>query len=241
MATKKTIGIIGGMGPWATLDLFEKILKYTDAKRDQDHIHVLIDCNSGIPDRTAAIIHSAPSPFPQIRDSALRLESAGADFIIIACNTSHFFIDDLRATIKTPFLSIVEETAKFIVKKKYETAILLGTDGSRKVGIYKKSLEKYNIKAVYPDESMQKEITELIYKGIKSGKNEWDVTHLNKQIQDMESKYKKAVFVLACTELPIAQKKYRMIGNFVDPSSILAVAAIKHAGYRTIKNISDYF
>lgn len=240
MSTKKTIGIIGGMGPWATLDLFEKILRFTDAKKDQDHIHILIDCNSDIPDRTAAIINSAPSPFPKIRDSALRLESAGADFIIIACNTSHYFINDLRAAVKAPFLSIVEETAKFIMKEGYETAILLGTDGSKKVGIYRKSLEQYNIKAIYPDETMQKEITDLIYLGIKSGKKEWDVTDLNKQIQDMESKYKNAVFVLACTELPIAQKKYGMIGNFIDPSSILAVAAIKHAGYNTTNNISFF-
>lgn len=230
----KKVGIIGGMGPLATVDLFEKILEYTDAETDQDHIHIIIDCNSGVPDRTAAIIHSAESPLPMIRSSALRLEAAGADFLIIACNTSHYYLKELHDTVKIPFLNMIEETAKFIKEKGYKAAIILGSEGSMKVGIYKKTLERLGLTAIYPDSVFQQEITNVIYKGIKAGEKEWNVDILNRKIKEYETKYN-AVTVLGCTELPVAQKQYKMIGHFIDPSLILALATIKYAGYKVKK------
>ena len=78
----KTVGIIGGMGPAATCDLMEKIIALTRASRDQEHLHVIADVNTAIPDRTEAILHGGPDPAPEMVKSARRLESAGADFIV---------------------------------------------------------------------------------------------------------------------------------------------------------------
>ena len=86
----KTIGIIGGMGPAATADLMMKIISMTAADSDQDHIPMIIDNNTRIPDRTAAILSGGADPVPEMTASAKRLETAGADFIIIGCNTAHY-------------------------------------------------------------------------------------------------------------------------------------------------------
>ena len=87
--TKRAIGIIGGMGPMATLDLFGKILAHTDAKSDAEHIRVYIDCHTGIPDRTRAILHGGESPVSYIAESACKLAEIGAELLLIPCNTSH--------------------------------------------------------------------------------------------------------------------------------------------------------
>lgn len=89
---KKTIGIIGGMGPLATADLFRKIVTHTQATCDQDHLHVIIDNNTAIPDRTAALLRGGEDPLPQMQKSARMLESDGADCLIMPCNTAHFFM-----------------------------------------------------------------------------------------------------------------------------------------------------
>ena len=85
---KKTIGIIGGMGPLATADLFEKIVGHTKAACDQEHLHVVIDSNTNIPDRTAALLHGGADPLPELTGSARRLEAMGADVLIMPCNTA---------------------------------------------------------------------------------------------------------------------------------------------------------
>ena len=113
---KKTIGIIGGMGPLATADLFTKIINLTKASKDSDHIHILIDNNPKIPDRTSAILYGTESPLPYLIESANRLVSAGADFLIIPCITSHGFYDELSDNVSIPILNIAEETAKYLVK-----------------------------------------------------------------------------------------------------------------------------
>ena len=88
----RNIGIIGGMGPLATCDLMEKIIDYTDAASDQEHIHVLVDSNTNIPDRTEAILHGGENPVPEMVKSAWKLESMGADILIMPCNTAHYLL-----------------------------------------------------------------------------------------------------------------------------------------------------
>ena len=108
---KKIIGIIGGMGPLATADLFEKIIRATAAARDQDFPHVIVDCNTDIPDRTAAILMGGEDPVPQLVRSANTLAAAGADVLIMPCNTAHWFYDDLCLRTHLPVLHMLRLTA----------------------------------------------------------------------------------------------------------------------------------
>ena len=110
----KTIGIVGGMGPAATADLMKKITDMTDADCDQEHIHLLIDSNVNIPDRTAAILHGGEDPVPELLAASKRLESIGADFLIMPCNTAHWFIPALESEVGIPFLNMPVETARLL-------------------------------------------------------------------------------------------------------------------------------
>ena len=115
MCEKKTIGILGGMGPLATADLFQKITLLTEAETDRDHIRVYIDSNANIPDRTAAILNSGPDPVPEMASALRNLEACGADCVIMPCNTAHYFLPRLQAMTEIPFLSILtaaEESCK---------------------------------------------------------------------------------------------------------------------------------
>ncbi len=87
----KTLGILGGMGPLATADLFEKIIRNTKADTDAQHIRVYIDNNPQIPDRTAFIMGSGADPRPEMNASARKLEAMGADILLMPCNTAHYF------------------------------------------------------------------------------------------------------------------------------------------------------
>ncbi len=99
---KKVIGIIGGMGPLATADLFKKIVINTKANTDQEHIKILIDNNTDIPDRTDAIINGGKNPLPQMLKSAVLLWAMGAQILLMPCNTAHYFISQIQKTLISP-------------------------------------------------------------------------------------------------------------------------------------------
>src|SRR2546428_13639792 len=109
--SQKVIGVLGGLGPWATLDLFEKILRLTPAKADQDHLRIIIDNNPKIPDRSPAILGEGEDPTPGLIATAQNLQQAGADFLVIPCNTAHFFYDRIVTAVSIPVLHIMDEVA----------------------------------------------------------------------------------------------------------------------------------
>jgi aspartate racemase len=153
MQNKKTIGIIGGMGPEATADLFNKILNLTPAEQDSDHIHILIDDNPMIPSRVNAIMHGGESPIPELTKMAKSLERSGANFLIMPCNTASYYIEDIRKSVNIPVISIIEETSKYIVNKHYDhkTIGLLGTEMTVRLGLYQKELINNKINVVCHD------------------------------------------------------------------------------------------
>ncbi len=229
----KTIGIIGGMGPAATADIMKKIIDMTDADTDQEHIHLLIDSNTNIPDRTAAILHGGKDPVPEMLASAKRLEAMGADFLIVPCNTAHWFIPVMEKEVGIPFLNMPVETARLLKDRDVTTAAVLATDGTVQSGLYEEALRAEGIQAIYPDEEQQKTVMALIYDCIKRGIT--DPARLPREeiraIGDDLRKRGAQALLLACTELPVA---YSILGLYeddcVDPTSVLAGAAIAAAG-----------
>lgn len=151
--SKKTIGIIGGMGPEATADIFTKIINLTPAEQDSDHIHILIDNNPQIPSRVQAILHNGESPIPELIRMAKSLEKSGADFLIIPCNTASYYINDIRKSVTIPVISIVEETSKYIFKNftQHNVIGLLGTEMTVRLGLYQKELIKNGINLICKD------------------------------------------------------------------------------------------
>ncbi len=104
---EKVVGILGGMGPEATADFFAKVIALTPAKRDQDHLRIIINNNPKIPDRTEAILAKDEALFPILVETAKSLERAGVDFIVIPCNTVHYFYEDLVREVSIPILHMI--------------------------------------------------------------------------------------------------------------------------------------
>ena len=138
---RKTIGILGGMGPLATCDLFSKITQITDASCDQEHVRICIDSNTEISDRTNAIIHHGKDPVPEMVKSAVRLQGLGADVLIMPCNTAHYFYDRILPFVDIPFLSMIDETAKVISDRGLRKIGLLATDGTLQTAVYEKAFK----------------------------------------------------------------------------------------------------
>ena len=150
---EKSIGILGGMGPLATADLLRKIVLLTKAEKDGDHVRVFIDDNPRIPDRTAAILAGGENPLPQMTDSLEKLEKCGASCIIMPCNTAHYFLPELQKKTKTPFISMLEATAKACATRyPGKTAAVLATRGTLATGLYEEALAAEHVPYLIPDE-----------------------------------------------------------------------------------------
>lgn len=246
---EKIIGILGGMGPEATIDLFTKIVKRTKVRKDQDHLRILIDNNPKIPDRTRAIQKRGPSPLPHLIRSAKVLEKAGADFVVIPCVTAHYYYESLRRRINIPILHLVEETMKYLraTQKGIHKVGLIATTGTIQTSLFQKYLTQTGIALVLPTPEVQKKwIMEAIYgeKGIKAvGPSEDSRRLLIKASQKLMDHGAQAV-IAGCTEVPLVLKEGDLSIPIIDPVSILAEAAIKKAlgkkGFRSLPHPSSH-
>lgn len=231
--SKKAIGIIGGMGPAATVDLFKKIVENTDAANDAGHVRVYMDCYPTIPDRTKAILGEGESPVPYLAESAEKLAAIGADFLIMPCNTSHYFYKELSQKSPIPVMNMIRETAKELHKRGIQKVGVLATDGTVKAGIYQKELAVFGIEAVCPSASGQREVMRLIYEGVKADAKQFSADAMCEVVHDLFAQGAE-VLVLGCSELPLGFERYGIpLENTVDAVEILARAAIAAAGYPT--------
>ena len=225
----KTIGIIGGMGPLATVDLFQKIVIHTMATKDQDHIPIVIDNNTRIADRTLAIVKEGPSPVPELIKSGQRLEKAGADMILMGCNTVHYFYQDLAQSLTVPLLHMPKITAKKISQQGWKKVGILGSTGAIFGHVYQDVLEEQGISWVLPKDEEQKIVQKLIYDGVKKGCFPEDAFGFKEVLTSLCDQGAE-VFIMGCTELPVAMEKYNLPYRWVDPTLELAKAGVEMAG-----------
>jgi len=233
----KVIGILGGMGPEATLDCFGKIIKNTPAKTDPEHLRVIMDSNPGIPDRIAAILGDGESPVPALLAGCRGLEKAGADFIIIPCVTVHFFLPQIQAESPLPVLSIIDAVADAIQAEfpKTKTVGLLGTVATVESGLFQKRLARDKIHTLVPDRAQQSKIVAAI-KDIKDTRPlrtqseiTTDLTEAARSLIDLKPKGAGAI-IAGCTEIPLALGQEHLPVPYFDSLTILARAAIRFAG-----------
>jgi aspartate racemase len=232
---KKTIGILGGMGPLATADLFKKIVLMTKAGSDNEHIRIYIDNNAQIPDRTGAILGGGADPVPEMSSALKHLEACGADCIIMPCNTAHYFLPRLQEQTAVPFISILESTAKACAKQfPGKTACVLGTRGTLASGLYNRALEKEGVSCILPNEEQRDVLMYAIYDCVKGGKPLETVREpMEKLLADL-SKEGADYFILGCTELPAAFANTDTGFDLIDPTAVLARAAVRAAGYEVL-------
>lgn len=230
---KKKLGIIGGVGPLATMLVGEMIVKLTKASKDQEHVHTIIDNDTNIPDRTAYILgKSDQNPVPIIQEDAKKLASIGADIICIPCNTAHTFFDEISAASPVPMINMIEETAKRAQLSGAKRVGILATDGTIYSKVYQQALVALNIEPVLPDATTQKLIMSIIYDYVKAGQ---DITHhLWEQVEVAMQALGCDKVILGCTELSIVNKELKLGHYYIDSLVVLAESAIESCGYEVL-------
>lgn len=230
----KVIGILGGMGPQATVDLYQKIINNTPATKDQEHLQVLIWSDPTIPDRTAAILEGGEDPFPHLWAGVDKLVAGKADCIAIPCNTAHYFLPRLAALAPTvTCLNMIELTAERL-KKDYSpgsTIAVTGTTATLKTGLYQRALKQAGLVPLLPDEDLQNEVMDIIFgtRGVKAGfvdqvnKNRYAKVLSSLQAQGA------ACVIAGCTELPLIVDRAEIAVVIVDPTEVLAQRAVQFA------------
>jgi aspartate racemase len=226
----KILGIIGGMGPEATVDLMTKIIRATPAKKEQDHIRILVDNNPHIPCRVEAIMRKGESPGPIMAEMAVNLEKWGADFIVIACNTAHYYLPDVINSVKIPVLNMIEETVEKLKENGIKNAVLLTTVAVLQTKLYEKALDNSGVNLIIPSPIYQEKVAKIIA-AVKSG-NLIETKRDVDEIIDYCTKKGAEAIILGCTELPMAFNKICKSNIAIyDPTKIIAEAIVKRALY----------
>lgn len=228
----RAIGIVGGMGPEATADLFLKIVRATPARRDQDHLRVLVDSNPAIPDRAAALAGRGPDPLPALVAAARNLERAGAGLLCIACNTAHAYYPGVAAAVGVPVLHVMEEVAAAI-RARYpllRRVGLLATRATVALGLYHRALARRGLQALVPDELHQRLVDRAIYPpdGVKAGGHAAARPRVLRAARRLVEAGAQCV-VLGCTELPLVVGRGDLPVPVVDATDVLARAAVREA------------
>jgi aspartate racemase len=228
--TEPIVGIVGGMGPAATVELYRRLTEAVPAQIDQDHPRVLIDSHARIPDRTLALIAGGEDPVPFLLDSVRRLEGAGAGVLIMPCNTAHAYLADMEAVAASPILDMVGLTASALAASAVEGDVvaLLATDGTVQVGIYQQAVAAHGIGLVLPDAQEQAWLMEAIGL-VKAG--EIAAAHaLFAQAIDSLATQGATRLLLGCTELSVLATAYPPNLPSLDPLDVLVAATLEWLG-----------
>ena len=205
-------------------------MRRTKAEKDQDHMEMVITNNPNIPDRTAYILgESTDDPVPVILSDAERLRVAGAELLVMPCNTAHSFYKRIQDGTELPVVDMISETVTRAKRNGANRVGILATTGTIKTGIYQSACEDQGMIPVVPNAHIQSIIMSLIYEDIKAGRpadwKKWEIIHETmKEIGCDE-------IILGCTELSIVREELKLEGC-IDSLLVLAETAIEQCGYK---------
>ena len=229
----KTLGIIGGLGPMASVYFYELLTRHTQANRDQDHIDLVLNSRASTPDRTAFILgESADNPFDIMVADAARLVEFGADVLAIPCNTAHYFYDRLNRTIDVPILNMVAETVAEAKRRGCRKVGLLATTGTIQTGTYARACQAAGLDFAAPDDAAQADLMDIIYGDIKSGRRA-DMAKFGAVVRSLQRQGCTRV-ILGCTELSLIKRDEHLDAFYIDSMEVLARNAIETFGRTAI-------
>ena len=200
----KKAGVMGGMGPDATVDFMAKVIALTDSGRDQDHVHMLVEQDPTVPNRQEAINSGVDLVSPHLAQMAQRLESGGADFLVMVCNTAHVFLDEVRASTSIPFISIIDESIAEIdrICSSARSVGIMATDGCIDTNIYQEAIKESGRTALVPDAENLTKLMQLIH-AIKAGDQSDDMRMGMESVARALVDDGAEVLIAGCTEIPI--------------------------------------
>lgn len=232
------VGVVGGVGPAATVDFMQKLVQSTPAERDQDHLKVLVEQNPQIPDRTENLLRDGPDPTIALYATCRRLEEGEADIIAIPCNTAHAFVERIQPWLSVPIVNMLSVTVDWL-RARFPTLHevgLLATSGTIASGVYEKALAARGLRQRIPDEAGQARVMNAIYgpRGVKAGYTAGECVADVRAALESLVRAGAQVVVLGCTELPLLLQEgaCEVAGREVwlaDPTAILARRCVEYA------------
>jgi aspartate racemase len=226
------LGVVGGVGPAATVDFMDKVVRLTAARRDQDHIKMVVEQNPQIPDRTANLIGRGEDPTIALLATCMRLKADGADAVAIPCNTAHAYVDRIQPYLGIPIINMLTEVVRHIrsTQGDVQRVGLLATSGTVDTGVYRGVVEAAGLSLVVPEASMQAQVMDVIYgeQGVKAGFTSGLCSRqLVEAIAHLRARGAQ-VIVLGCTELPLVALPDPVHRDMVlvDPTAILAARCV---------------
>lgn len=219
-------GVLGGLGPEATLDFYARVLERTAARTDQEHLHLIINSNPKVHDRNDAVAGTGPSPGPQLAVMAAALERAGADFLVMVCNTAHAFQAEILQATALPFVSIINETVREALRRQpdVQCAGLLAASGCLDARLYQTAFAEHGVSTLQPDREL---FMDLLYR-IKSGDTSGEVRDEMKQLALTLLSAGADVIIAACTEVPLVLAQTDLAVPFISSTDALADATITY-------------
>ncbi len=234
---KHIVGIIGGMGPEATVELQRLIVKYTPAKCDQDHIEVIAHNNPSIPDRTKSLAEDDGRSYSAaVIASGNTLIKAGATILCMPCITAHARFEYIQAALSRKLINLVDLVAEKILTDKYKQPVaILSTEGSKREGVIARSFLKSQITFVLPNDDCQIKVSETIG-NIKAGRKGIAEKTLEQIIKDLKQQGI-ITLLLGCTELAMLEDSLRISQIKVfNPLKILARNVVEQCHSSYMKN-----
>ncbi len=225
--SSRTVGVLGGMGPEATVDFMAKVVALTPAEKDQDHVHMLVDHNPTVPNRQAAILADGEDPGPALAAMARRLEQAGAEFLVIPCNTAYVFEKSIIDAVDIPLVSIIDVTIDALPAG-CAAAGLLATDGCIRAGVYQAGLQARGIQPLLPSDAETEELMSLISR-IKAGDNGADVGPAMAQLAQALVAQGAGAIIAGCTEIPLALRADMLDVPLIASTDVLAETTVRYA------------
>lgn len=229
-AGSRLVGILGGMGPSATADFYAKLVRATPAQRDQDHLRVIIWADPTVPSRQEALLAGGPDPTPWLREGVRHLVEAGAEIVVVPCNTIHAYLGPVMADQPVEFLSIVDATVAAIERRGVDRVGLLATDGALASGLFQSAFRVAGIEWVLPTSPQQETLTRVV-EAVKAGRVGTETREkMNKLLSGLMHSGVRTV-VAGCTEIStlLDLMSPSDSNDIVDPALELALHTIARA------------
>jgi len=226
-AKRKIVGVLGGMGPEATVDFMSRVIALTPAQKDQDHVHMIVDNDPSVPNRQAAILGDGEDPGPQLAAMARRLEAAGADFLVIPCNTAYVFADSVTGAVGIPLVSIIDETVAALPEACGAVG-LLATEGCLRAGVYQGALRAAGIEGLEPSSDEMGGIMAAVGR-IKAGDKGAEVAASLRAVARALVGRGAAAIIVGCTEIPLVLDESMLDVPLLCSTDILARRTVQLA------------
>ena len=232
---KTTIGILGGMGPEATVYMFDLIVKNTAAAKDQDHIPILIWNDPKVPPRTDAVFGAGPSPLPRLLAGLRVLEKGGAGLIVMPCMTAHHYAGEIAGRAKVPFINLLDEALRHARRTipGLKKAGLIASSGTIESGLFHRAFGRAGIEIITPTAREQKTVVAAIFgpggikAGVAKGAPRAAIVRIARRLIGRGAE----AVIAGCTEVPLVLRPEDLSVPLVEPMRAGALSAIKKAGY----------